>query len=166
MLIRAIDGADVTVRPMAFQADLLLRPRFTGNENRPIEVAEHGVIQLLYTVELGLEVSGRAGTNMAFDTCHLRVRGMLGSDKLRFHWHMTSLTAKIHRLGVLISFVTAEGRQKKESNSTNREQREDSPVTFAGQIDLKNTMLLFNLCRTALLTSVEDGAQKCEREPQ
>src|SRR5262245_66234667 len=110
MLVAAINRSDVTIWRMAFQADFLLRPGFSCNVNRPIEVAEHGVVQLLYTIELGLEVSSRTGTNMAFDTRQLRVRGMLGRDKLRFHWHMTALTAKVHRLGVLISFVTAERR--------------------------------------------------------
>ena len=75
MLIRAIDGADVTIRPMALQADLLLRPRFARDVNRTIEVAEHGVVELLHTVELRLEVSSRAGTNMAIDTRDLGVRG-------------------------------------------------------------------------------------------
>src|SRR5262245_43354483 len=111
MLIRAIDSADVTAWPVAFQADLLRRPRFVRDINRPIEIAEHRVVQLFYTVELGLEVCSRAGTYMALDTRHLRVRGVLGCHKLRLHWHMTALTAKIDRLGVLISFVTAESSQ-------------------------------------------------------
>ena len=136
MLIRAIDRTDITVWPMTFQADPLLRSRFIGNENGPIEIAEHSVVQLLYTINLGLEVSSRAGTNMAFDTRHLCVCGVLGGDKLRFHWHMTPLAAKIHRLGVLIGFVAAEGSQKQKANSAERENREDSPVTFPGQIDL------------------------------
>jgi len=123
MLIRTIDRADITVRPMTFQADLLLRTRFARNINGTIEVAKHGVVQLLNAIDLGLEVSSRAGTNMAFHTRHLRMRCVLGRDKLRFHWHMTALTAKIDRLGVLISFVTAERSQKKKTNSANREQR-------------------------------------------
>src|SRR5260370_10968574 len=130
MLIREIDRADVTLWPMAFKADLLLRPRFSRNVTRTIEVAEHGVVQLFYTVELGLEVSSRAGTNMALNTCDLRMRGVLGSNKLRLHWHMTALTTKIDRLGVLISFVTAEGSQKKKANSAEREQRQNSSITF------------------------------------
>ena len=131
MLIRAIDCADVTVGPMAFQANLLLRPRFARNVNGTIEIAEHGVIQLFYTIELGLEVSSRAGTNMAFNTSHLCMRGMLGRNKLRLHWHMTALTAKVYRLGVLIRFVTAQRGQKKEANSAERERRQDSSITFA-----------------------------------
>ena len=123
MLIRAIDRADVTVWPMAFQADPLLRPRFGRNVNGTIEIAEHGVVQLFYAIELGLEVSSRAGTHMAFNTRHLRMRCVLGRDKLRLHWHMTALTTKIDRLGVLISFVTTEGSQKKKANSAKREQR-------------------------------------------
>src|SRR5215813_5012820 len=119
MLVRAIDRADITIRPMAFQADLLLRPRFARNVNRAIEIAEHSVVQLFHTIELGLEVSSRAGTNMAFDTRRLRMRGVLGCDKLRLHWHVTALTTKVDRLGVLIRFVTAE-----------REQLQNSPVTF------------------------------------
>src|SRR4051794_38578893 len=122
MLIRAIDRADVTVRPVAFQADLLLRPRFGGNVNGTIEIAEHGVVQLFYAIELGLEVSRRAGTNMAFDTSHLRVRSVLCGDKLRLHWDMTALATKIDRLGVLISFVTAQRGQKKKPNSAKGEQ--------------------------------------------
>ena len=121
MLVRAIDSADVTVRPMTFQADLLLWTRFARNINGAIEVAEHGVVQLFYTIDLGLEVSSRAGTYMAFHTCHLRMRGVLGSDKLRLHRHMTSLTTKIDRLGVLIRFVTAEGSQKKKTDSAKGE---------------------------------------------
>src|SRR6476661_8579498 len=128
MLIRAINRADITVRPMAFQTDLLLRPRFARYINGAIEVAEHSVVQLFYTIKLGLEVSSRAGTNMAFHARYLRMRGVLRGDKLRFHWHMTTLTTKIHRLGVLISFVTAEGSQKKKANRANREQRQDSPI--------------------------------------
>src|SRR4030095_11276565 len=115
MLIRAIDRADVTVRPMAFQADLLLRPGFARNVNGAIEVAEHSVVQLFYAIELGLEASSRAGTNMAFGTSYLRVRYVLGGDKLRLHWHMTALTTKVDGLGVLISFVTTEGSQKKKA---------------------------------------------------
>ena len=131
MLICAIDRADVTVWPMAFQADPLLRPRFGRNVNGTIEVAQHGVVQLFYTVELGLEVSSRAGTYVALDTRHLRMRCVLGRDKLRLHWHMTALTTKVDRLGVLISFITAEGSQKKKANSAKREHRQDPPVAFA-----------------------------------
>ena len=168
MLIRAIDRADVTVWPMAFQADLLLRPGFGRNVNGTIEVAEHGVVQLFYTIELGLEVSSRAGTNMAFDTSHLRVRGMLSSDKLRLHWHMTALTTKIHRLGVLISFVTAERSQKKKGDSAEREQCKNPPIAFPRQNDLKNVMLLFKLRSPTLHTFVQDRAEKgkCEAEKE
>ena len=132
MLVRAIDRAHVAVRPMTFQADLLFRPRFARNVNGTIEVAKHGMVQLFYTVELGLEVSSRTGTNMAFDTRHLRMRGVLGSDKLRLHRHVTALATKVDRLGILIRFVTAERSQKKETDSAKREQRQDSPVTFPG----------------------------------
>ena len=108
MLIRAIDRADVTVGPMAFQADLLLRPRFGSNVNGTIEIAEHCVVQLFYTIELGLEVRSRAGTYVTIDTRHLRMCGVLRSNKLRLHWDMTALTTKIDRLSILICFVTAE----------------------------------------------------------
>ena len=131
MLICAIDCADVTVWPMAFQADLLLRSRLGRNVNGTIEVAEHCVVKLFYPIELGLEVSSRAGTHMAFDTRHLRMRCVLGRDKLRLHWHMTALTTKVDRLGVLIRFITAEGSQKKKANSAKREHRQDPPVAFA-----------------------------------
>ena len=67
------------------------------------------MVKLFYAIELGLEVSSRAGTNMAFDARYLRMRGVLGGDKLRFHRDMTALTTKIDRLSVLIGFVTAEG---------------------------------------------------------
>src|SRR5215211_8330810 len=110
MFIRAIDRADVMVGPMTFQADLLLRPRFARNVNGTIEIAEHGVVQLFHTIELGLEVSSCAGTYMALDTRHLRMRGVLRSNKLRLHWHMAALTTKIDRLSILICFVTAERR--------------------------------------------------------
>ena len=166
MLVRAIDGAYVTVRPMTFQADLRLRTRFARDVNGTIEVAKHGVIQLFYTIDLSLEVSSRAGTNMAFNTRHLRMRGVLGDDKLRFHWHMTALTAKVHRLGVLISFVTTESSQKKKRHSAERERREDPPVTFARQVDLENAMFLFDLRSTTLLTFVQDRAQKYERDAE
>jgi len=168
MLIRAIDRADVTVWPMAFQAHLLLRPGFSRNVNGTIEVAEHGVVQLLYTIELGLEVRSRAGTYMAFDTRHLRMRGVLRNNKLRLHWHMTALTTKVDRLRVLISFVTAEGSQKKKANSAEREQRQDSPVTFPRQIDLENAVFFFQMRCPTLRTFVQDRAQKreCEAEKE
>ena len=166
MLICAIDRADVTVWPMAFQADLLLRPRSGRNVNGTIEVAEHGVVKLFYTIDLGLEVSSRAGTNMATDTCHLRVRGVLGGDKLRLHRDMTALTTKVDRLGVLISFVTAKGSQKKKANSAKREQRQDPPVAFARQVDLKNTAFLFEMRCATLRKFVQDCAQKCECEAE
>src|SRR3954451_4376503 len=121
MLIRAVDRTDVTVRPMAFQADLLLRPRFGSNMNRTIEIAERSVIKLFYTIQFGFEVSSRAGTNMAVDACDLRVSGVLCRDKLRLHWYVTALTTKIDRLGVLISFIAAERSQKKEGHSAERE---------------------------------------------
>src|SRR4051794_20080620 len=162
MLIRAIDRADVTVRRMAFQADPLLRPRFGRDVNRTVEIAEYCVVKLFYPIELGLEVSSRAGTNMAADTCHLRVRSVLRGDKLRLHGHMTALTTKIDRLGVLISFVTAQRGQKKKANSAEREQRQDSPVTFARQIDLKNTVFFFEIRCPALGTFLQDRAHKCE----
>ena len=166
MLICAIDRADVTVWPMAFQADLLLRPRFGRNVNGTIEIAEHGVVQLFNAIELGLEVSSRTGTNMAFDTSHLRMRGVLGCDKLRLHWHMTALTTKIDRLGVLISFVTAEGSQKKKADSAKREQRQDSPVTFPRQIDLENKVFFLKMRRPTLRTFVQHRAQKYECEAE
>ena len=168
MLIRAIDRADVTVWPMAFQAHLLLRPGFSGNVNGTIKVAEHGVVQLLYTIELGLEVRSRAGTYMAFYTRHLRMRGVLRSNKLRLHWHMTALTTKVDRLGVLICFVTAQRGQKKKANSAEREHRQDSPVTFPRQIDLENTVFFFKMRCPTLRTFVQDRAQKreCEAEKE
>lgn|SRR5438477_6720780 len=109
MLICAIEDADVALWPMAFQADLLRRPPFVRDVDRPIEIDEHRVVQLFYTVELGLEVSSRAGTNMALDARDLGMRSSLRSNKLRLHWHMATLAAKIDRLGVLIGFVAAEG---------------------------------------------------------
>ena len=168
MLIRAIDRADVTVGPMAFQADLLLRPGLSRNVNGAIKVAEHGVVQLFNAIELGLEVSSRAGTHMAFDTRHLRMRCVLGRDKLRLHWHMTALTTKIDRLGVLISFITAEGSQKKKANSAKREHRQDPPVAFPRQINLENAMFLFEMRCATLRTFLQDGAQKreCEAEKE
>ena len=168
MLIRAIDRADITVGPMAFQADLLLRPRFGRNVNGTIEVAEHGVVQLFYTIEFGLEVSSRAGTYMAFDTRHLRMRCVLGRDKLRLHWHMTALTTKVDRLSILICFVTAERSKKKKANSAEREHRQDSPVTFPRQIDLENTVFFFKMRCPTLRTFVQDRAQKreCEAEKE
>src|SRR5262249_29135119 len=164
MLIRAIDRADVAALPMAVEADLLLRPRFGRNVNGTIEIAEHGVVELLYAVELGLEVSSRAGTYVAFDTCHLRMRCMLGSDKLRFHWYMTALATKIHRLGVLISFVTAEGSQKEKADSAEREQRQDSPVTFPRQVDVENTVFLFKMPCATLRAFVQYRAEESKRE--
>ena len=166
MLVGAIDGAYVTVRPMTFQADLLLRTRFARDVNRTIEVAKHGVIQLFYTVELGLEVCSRARTNMAFDTRHLRMRGVLGSNELRLHRHVTALTTKIDRLGILIRFVTAESSQKKKADSAKREQRQDSPVTFPRQIDPENAMFLFNPGCVTLLAFVQDRAQKYKRDAE
>ena len=103
---------------------------------------------------------------MALDTRHLRVRGVLGRDKLRFHWHMTSLATKIDGLGVLISFVAAESSQKKKAHSAEREQRQDPPVAFPRQIDLENTMFLFNFRCATLLTFVEDRAQKNKRDAE
>ena len=129
-MIRAIDRADVTIWGMAFQADLLLRSGFSRDINRTIEIAEHCVIQLLYAVELGLEVCSRAGSNMAFYTRYLRVRDVLGRDELRLHRDVTTLPAKIDRLGVLIGFVAAERSQKKKADSAEREQRKNSPVAF------------------------------------
>lgn len=162
MLICAIDRADVTARPMAFQTHLLLRPRFGRNVNGAIEIAEHGVVQLFYTIDLGLEVSSRTGTNVALNTCDLRMRGVLGSNKLRLHWHMTALTTKIDRLRVLISFVTAKSSQKKKANSANRERRQDPSIAFARQIDLKNTVFPFEMPCATLRTFLQDRAQKCE----
>ena len=120
MLIRAINSADVTVRPMAFQADLLFRPRLGRDVDGSIKIAEHGVVQLLHTVELRLEVSRRARTNMAIDARNLRVRGVLGRNKLRLHGHMAALTTKVNRLGILICLVAAKRRQKKKANDAER----------------------------------------------
>src|SRR5205814_9874138 len=126
--------------------------------NRTIEIAEHGVVKLFYAIELSLEVSSRAGTNMAVDTCHLRVRGVLGGDKLALHRHMTALTTKIDRLGVLISFVTAESSQKKKANSAKNEQRQDPPVAFARQLNEENAVFLYEMSCTTLLKFVQDYA--------
>ena len=168
MLIRAIDRADVTVGPMAFQADLLLRPRFARNVNGTIEIAEHGVVQLFYTIELGLEVRSRAGTYVTIDTRHLCMRGVLRSNKLRLHWHMTALTTKIDRLSILICFVTAERSKKKKANSAEREHRQDSPVTFPRQIDLEKTVFFVKMRCPTLRTFVQHRAQKreCEAEKE
>src|SRR5262245_18870096 len=133
MLVGAIDCADVMVWRMAFHADLLLRPRFIRDINGTIEVAKHRVVQLLYTIELGLEISSRTRSNMAFNTRDLSVGGVLGGHKLRLHRHVTTLTAEIHRLGVLIGFVTAERSQEEKADSADREQSEDSPVAFPRQ---------------------------------
>ena len=166
MLIRAIDRADVTVWPMALQADLLLRPGFSRNVNGTIKVAEHGVVQLLHTIEFGLEVSSRARTYVAFDTRHLRMRGVLRSNKLRLHWYVTALTTKVDRLSILICFVTAERSKKKKANSAEREHRQDSPITFPRQIDLENTVFFFKMRCPTLRTFVQHRAQKREREAE
>lgn len=168
MLIRAIDRADVTVWPMAFQADLLLRARFARNVNGTIEIAEHGVVELFYAIELGLEVRSRAWTYVAFDTRHLRMRGVLRSNKLRLHWYMTALTTKVDGLSILISFVTAERCKKEKANSAEREHRQDSPVTFPRQIDLENTVFFFKMRCPTLRTFVQHRAQKreCEAEKE
>ena len=168
MLIRAIDRADVTIGPMAFQAHLLLRPRFGRNINGTIEVAEHGVVQLFYAIELGLEVRCRAGTYVALDTRHLCMRCVLRCNKLRLHWHMTALTTKVDRLSILICFVTAERCKKKKANSAEREHRQDSPVTFPRQIDLENTVFFFKMRCPTLRTFVQHRAQKreCEAEKE
>src|SRR4030095_28412 len=168
MLICAVERADVALRPMAFQADLLRRPRFIRDVDRPIEVAEPRVVQLFYTIALGLEVSSRAGTNMAFDTRDLGMRSALRSNKLRLHWHMAALAAKIDRLRVLVGLVAAEGSQKKKADGTEREQCENPPATFPRQIDLENATFLFNLRRATLLTFVQDRAEKgeCEAEEE
>src|ERR1051325_1309716 len=166
MLVRAIDRADVAVRRMAFHADLLVRTRFGRDVNRTIEIAEHSVVQLFYTIDLGLEVSSCAGTNMAFNTRHLRVRSVLGRHKLWLHWHMTTLTAKVHRLGVLISFVTTKGGQKEKADGANRAYTQNPPIPFAGQIDLKNTLFLFAIRCTTLRKPLQNCAEKCEREPE
>jgi hypothetical protein len=79
---------------------------------------------------------------------------------------MTALTTKIDRLGVLISFVTAKGSQKKKANSANREQRQNPPVAFARQVDLKNTGFLFEMRCATLRKFVQDCAQKRERETE
>ena len=166
MLIRAIDRADVTVWPMAFQADLLLRPRFTRNVNRTIEIAEHGVVELFYTIELSLEVRSRAGTYVALDTRHLCMRCVLRRNKLRLHWHMTALTTKVDRLSILICFVTTERSKKEKANSAEREHRQDSAVTFPRQIDLENTVFFFKMRCPTLRTFVQHRAQKHKREAE
>jgi hypothetical protein len=105
---------------------------------------------------------------MAIDTCHLRVRGVLGGDKLWLHWHMTALTTKVDRLGVLISFVTAKGSEKKKANSAKREHRQDPPVAFARQVDLKNRAFLFEMRCATLRTFLQDRPQKreCQAEKE
>src|ERR1041385_2323324 len=164
MLVRAIDRADVTVGRMAFHADLLVRTGFGRDVNRTIEVAEHSVVQLFHTVDFGLEVSRRAGTDMTIDTRHLRVRRVLGRHKLWLHWHMTTLTAKVHRLGVLIRFVTTKGGQKEKADGAKREYRQNPPIPFAGQIDLKNTLFLFAIRCTTFRKHLQNCAEKCECE--
>jgi hypothetical protein len=164
MLIRAIKHADVTARPVAVQADLLRRACLSCDFDWATEVAAHRVVELLYAVELGLEVRGCARTDVSRHTLDTGVSGVLIRYELRLHRHMAVLTTKVDRLGVLVRPVTAERRQKKKAHSTQREQRENPPVTFPRQIDLQNTVLLFNLWQATLRAFVQDRAEESERE--
>src|ERR1700755_495213 len=100
------------------------------------------------------------------NTCDLRMRRVLCSNKLRLHWHMTALTTKIDRLCVLISFVTPKGSQKKKTNSANRERREDASIAFARQIDLQNPVFPFEMRCAALRTVLQDRAEKRQSESE
>src|SRR6201988_4092913 len=77
---------------------------------------------------------------------------------------MAGLAAEFYRLGELVGFVTAEGRQKKKTDSAKREQRQNPPVTFPRQIDVKNTVFLFKQPCAMLRTSVHDCTQEGERQ--
>src|SRR4029434_11114121 len=96
------------------------------------------------------------------------MRSALRSNKLRLHWHMAALAAKIDRLRVLVGLVAAEGSQKKKADGTEREQCENPPVTCPRQNDLEDATFLCNLRRATLLTFVQDRAEKgeCEAEEE
>src|SRR5215471_9743238 len=122
------------------------------------------MVELSYAVELGLEVCRCTRTNMTCHTLDAGVWGVLVRHELRLHRQMAALAAKFDRLGISICRVTAERRQKKKHHSSERECREDPPITFARQVDLENAMFRFNLRSTTLRPSVQDRAEKYKCE--
>ncbi len=103
---------------MALLANGLRRSRIgRGHIDRPLEIVRHGVIKLLHAVELGLEISGRARTDMACDAFDFGMGRVLRSDELRLHWQMAGLAAELHRLGVLVGLITAEGSDEQEADT-------------------------------------------------
>src|SRR6266498_2676689 len=99
-----------------------------GETNRSIEIIAHSVIELLHAVQFRLEIGSRAWADMARDTLDLRVRGVLGCDKLRFHRKMTSSSAELNRFCNLVGLITPKGRQKQESNACRNKECEKSSV--------------------------------------
>src|SRR4029453_12037352 len=117
MLKRAIDVADVFLRPVTLLTDFLTRTHIRWQVNRAVEVVANGVIKLFHPVEFRLEIGGRARADVTRHALNTGVRCVLIRHELRRHRQMTSLAAKTYRLGVLIRLITTKRSDKQECHA-------------------------------------------------
>ena len=113
-----LDHAGVFLPPVAALAGLLGRAAVALVEaDRPLEVAEGGMLELAHAVDLGLEVGGGARADVAGDAIDLGVLGVLVGRELRVHRLVAGLAAEGDRLGDVVGLVAAEGGQEAGSRS-------------------------------------------------
>src|SRR6185436_2187993 len=136
MRVGAIEIACVTVRPMTLFTGVLRRAKvLDGRFDRAVVIAGDDADELMNPVDLALNVCRSALANVTGDTIYAGVGRVEIGRKLRFHRSMTGLTAKLNRLGVMISVVTAHGGSEQEKHSCANKCPQSLPVTTTRKVD-------------------------------
>src|ERR1051325_2731244 len=133
MIIAPDNIADISLRPMALFAERLGRPRIIlGHMDRPVEVITDSMIKLFDPIDFGSEIGGSAWTNMAGNTFDLGMGGMLSCDKLRLHWKVTCLAAKLDRFRNMICLIASYRGDQQHHGASASKNAQDLSVTWTG----------------------------------
>ena len=129
MLIDALEIADEFLRPVALLAGFLGGAQVLDRRlDWARKFVERDRVHLVGAADLRFHIPGRAGPNVTFCASHPRVRRVLVGRQLRAHDGVARLAAELHRLGYLISPITAESAQKQESNASSDEKDQNPAV--------------------------------------
>ncbi len=123
------------LRPVAVRARLARGAHVVdGAFDGPRVCAEGDVIELPHAVELRAHVPLRPRPDVAVNAADVRVRGDAEGVELRLHHGVAGLAAELHRLGVLVGAVAAEGAHEDEDEDEADEAEEVAAASRVVQI--------------------------------
>src|SRR6476661_1327129 len=76
-------------------------------------------------------------THVTINATDLRVRGRMESHKLRLHDRVTCLSAKLDRLGVLVSAITSEGARANKDEREREDHEREAALSWLVQINFR-----------------------------